>query len=263
MEGTCLNGKQIRLSRILDDGKAIIIPMDHGVTLGPIPGIIDINVAVSKVVDGGATAILLHKGMINALREPPKCGLIMHLSASTKIGIPDQKVLVTTMEHAIRAGVDAVSIHVNLGSKHEPAMLEHFRIADECAKFQIPLLAMVYPRGENITDPYNAEVVSLAARVGAELGADIVKTVYTGDIDSFRKVVDGCPVPVVIAGGPKISSDQDLLKMIKDATDAGAIGCALGRNAFQHEDPTRIVSAVSLIIKEGKNVDEALRCLKL
>ncbi len=251
----------MRLSRILDDGKAIIIPMDHGVTLGPIPGLININDAVNKVVAGGATAILLHKGMIQALEKAPGCGLIMHLSASTKIGVPDKKVLISSIEHAIRAGVDAVSIHVNFGSIHEPAMLEHFRIADECAKYQIPLLAMVYPRGENITNPYDPELVALAARVGSELGADIVKTVYTGDIDSFKTVVRGCPVPVVIAGGPKITSDESLLKMIKDSIDAGAIGCALGRNAFQHEDPTRIVSAVSRIIKDGAEVRDALNVL--
>lgn len=258
-----MNGKQIRLNRILDNGKAIIIPMDHGVTLGPISGLIDMNETVRKVEAGGATAVLLHKGMINSLSVPVKCGLIMHLSASTKIGIPDKKVLVGTIDHAIRSGVDAVSIHVNLGSPYEPEMLEHFRLADECSKYQIPLLAMVYPRGQNIADPFDPEAVALAARVGAELGADIVKTVYTGSIDSFKTVVRGCPVPIVIAGGPKITSDQSLLEMIKNSTEAGAIGCALGRNAFQHKEPTRIVQAIAAIIKNGAKVKEALKILTL
>ena len=101
-------------------------------------------------------------------------------------------------------------------------------------------------------------MVKIAARIGAELGADIVKTNYTGDKESFKQVVDGCPVPVVIAGGSK-GSDKDALQMIRDAIDAGAAGVAMGRNSFQHKDPEKFIKAVSLVIHNGVGAGEAMQ----
>jgi class I fructose-bisphosphate aldolase len=100
--------------------------------------------------------------------------------------------------------------------------------------------------------------VKHAARLGAELGADIVKVNYTGAPDTFREVVEGCPVPVVIAGGPKMDSDRDVLTMVKDAVDVGGAGVSIGRNVFQHKDPTKIVQAFDLIIHQNASVDEAI-----
>jgi len=129
-------------------------------------------------------------------------GLILHLSASTSIGPdPNEKVLVNTVTNALKMGADAVSIHVNIGADSEARMLADLgRIAVECMEWGMPLLAMMYPRGKKIENEYQVDYVSLAARVAAELGADIVKTVYTGDPDSFREVTRGCPAPVVVAG---------------------------------------------------------------
>ena len=120
----------------------------------------------------------------------------------------------------------------------------------------------MYPRGKNIANPNDVEVVAHAARAGAELGADIIKTNYTGDPDSFRKVVKGCPVPVVIAGGPKTETDMEFLKMIEGALQAGARGVAIGRNVFQHKDPVKMTRAISAIVNKGKNADEAIKILK-
>ena len=105
-------------------------------------------------------------------------------------------------------------------------------------------------------------MVAHAARVGAELGADIIKTVYTGDINSFRKVVRGCPVPIVIAGGPKMATDRDVLQMASDAIKAGAIGVSIGRNIFQHRNPTGMTRALAKIVHEGASVERAMRELK-
>ena len=246
-----MNGKEIRLARITDKGRAVIIPMDHGASQGPIEGLVNINELVPKLVEGGATAILAHKGILKRLDAVPRCGLIMHLSASTKFAPdPNDRVQVASVEEAVKLGADAVSIHVNLGgSDSEPEML---RILGEtariCGEFQMPLLAMMYPRGKNIKERFDPEAIALVARVGGELGADIVKTVYTGDPDTFREVVKGCPVPVVIAGGPKCENDGEVLEMVKGAMDAGAIGVSLGRNVFQHRDPTGMLKALRVII---------------
>jgi fructose-bisphosphate aldolase, class I len=120
----------------------------------------------------------------------------------------------------------------------------------------------MYPRGEKIKDEYDPEVIKHVARLGAELGADIVKVSYTGSVDSFRQVVAGCPVPVVIAGGPKMNSDRDILEMVQGAIEAGGAGVSIGRNVFQHRDPSRMVGAISMLVHEHSGVDEALSFLQ-
>lgn len=260
-----MKGKEKRMSRILDDGKAVIIPMDHGVTSGPITGLEDMDAIVKKVDEAGATAVVLHKGIIKSLKRVPKCGVIMHLSASTELALDsNNKVKVGSVKEALILGADAVSVHVNIGgSEKEPEMLQKLgKVAEECEKYGMPLLAMVYPRGKNVKDNLDPKMVSLVARTGAELGADLVKTKYTGDGKSFKKVTEGCPVPVVIAGGPKCDSDREVLEMVRGAMDSGAIGVSLGRNVFQHKEPEKMVKALSAIIKENKSVKEALEIIK-
>lgn len=257
-----MNGKVIRLNRITHNGKAVIIPMDHGTTVGPIKGLVNMRSTVANIDAGGASAVVLHKGIIKSLTEPPACGIIMHLSASTHLARdPNSKVLVGTVDEAIRLGADAVSVHVNVGGcETETDMLSTLgSVAAECDAKQMPLLAMMYPRGDNINKVSQEEAVSLVARVGAELGADIVKTIYTGDIESFENVVRSCPVPIVIAGGPKCDTDIELLQMVEDSMEAGAIGVSLGRNAFQHSNPTAMVQALRSIIVEHATASEALR----
>lgn len=105
-------------------------------------------------------------------------------------------------------------------------------------------------------------MVAHAARVGAELGADIIKTNYTGDVDSFKKVVKGCPVPIIIAGGPKMATDRDLLKMASEAIKTGAAGVSIGRNVFQHRNPVGMVRALSKIVQEEASVEQAMRELR-
>ena len=259
-----LLGKKIRMERIVNrnTGHTVIVPMDHGMSAGPIDGLIDIKEAISCVAKGGANAVVEHKGMVAQGHRGSgrDVGLIIHLSASTGLSThPNAKTLVCTVEEAIKLGADAISIHVNLGNGQEKEMLNDFgKVSNDARLWGMPLLAMIYPRGENIPDEYNVDVVKHAARLGAELGADLVKVSYTGSSASFRDVVAGCPVPVVIAGGPKMASDRDILEMVKGAVDAGGAGVSIGRNVFQHDDPTKMVQAISSIVQEGKDVDEAM-----
>ena len=137
-------------------------------------------------------------------------------------------------------GADAVSMHVNIGAESEAKMLSDLgMVAVECMEWGMPLLAMMYPRGKNIKTNNDLDQVKLAARVAAELGADIVKTVYTGDPESFREVTRGCPVPVVVAGGSK-TDDRTTLELIEGAMAGGAAGISIGRNAFQHRSTGQV-----------------------
>lgn len=261
-------GKAIRLERIIDRNsqKTVIIPMDHGVTVGPIEGLTDMRKAISNMVSGGANAILMHKGMVRAGHRGSgrDVGLIIHLSAGTSLSPdPNAKELVCTVEEAIKLGADAVSIHINLGAETDKEMLRQFgQISERCMFWQIPLVAMMYTRGSKIKDEFDVKNVKLAARVGAELGADIVKVPYTGSVQTFAQVVEGCPVPVVIAGGPKMGSDQEIFKMVEGALKAGAAGVSIGRNAFQHEKPDLMVRALSKMVHEGAGVQAAAETLK-
>lgn len=245
------------------DSRTFIIAMDHGVTLGPVPGLEDMQLAVSNVVSGGADAVLFHKGIAKHVNVG-NAGLIVHVSASTKLGgSPNLKVGVCTLNEAIRLGADAVSAHINIGTEYEDKMLELLgELSQECDSFGIPLLAMMYPRGPNIKNEHEFELVSHAARIGAELGADIVKTVYTGDNESFRKVVRSCPVPVVVAGGPRMKTDADVLELAQNSVSAGAAGLSFGRNVFQHANPQKISRALATIVHEGATAQDALRLLE-
>lgn len=256
-------GKRKRLKRIFrDDGRTVIVPMDHGVTLGPISGLVKMQDTIDQLLKGDVDAIIVHRGIAKNV-DTQKAGLIVHLSASTKLGSdPDSKVQVCSVEEALRIGADAVSVQVNVGAQREAEMLAELgRVADDCDKYGMPLLAMMYPRGLKIQDEHAVDVVAHVARLGAELGADIVKTNYTGDIETFRQVVRGCSVPVIIAGGPKIETVQEILQMVRDSMIAGGSGLSIGRNVFQHENPTLIARALTALVHDGAGVEEALRIL--
>jgi fructose-bisphosphate aldolase/2-amino-3,7-dideoxy-D-threo-hept-6-ulosonate synthase len=183
-------------------------------------------------------------------------------AASNLTPNPNNKVQVCNVQEAVRLGADAVSVHVNVGAQDEDKMLVKLgKVADECEQLGMPLLAMMYPRGPKITNEHAPELVAHAARLGAELGADIIKTNYTGNIDTFRVVVKCCPVPVVIAGGPKAKTTKDTLEMTAEAMKAGAAGLSIGRNVFQHENATAMVKALSAIVHSSASLDDAQRIL--
>lgn len=261
-------GKNIRLERIInrESKRTVIIPMDHGVTMGPISGLQDMREAVGNIVEGGANAVILHKGMVRSgYRGGGKdIGLIIHLSASTVLA-PDSsaKIQVCSVREAIQLGADAVSVHINLGAASESEMLTTLGyVSEECQEFGMPLIAMMYTRGKKIENEFDVKYVKHAARVGAELGADMVKVNYTGSPETFAEVVAGSTVPVVIAGGEKVETDTQLFEMIDGALKGGASGVSIGRNAFQHRDPIKIVKAISKVVHENYSVQQAMEMLK-
>jgi predicted phospho-2-dehydro-3-deoxyheptonate aldolase len=261
-------GKKIRIERILDRNtrRTVIVPMDHGVTVGPIQGLIQIPPAANRIAEGGANAAVVHRGaaMFGHRGYGKDLGLILHLSASTMMS-PDsnRKVLVATVEDALQMGADAVSIHVNLGAEDEARMLRDFgTVSSACQRWGMPLLAMIYTRGPKIRNEYDVRYVRHAARVGAEMGADLVKVPYTGSPETFREVTDGCASPVVIAGGEKAESDEDVLRMVHDAIAAGGAGASIGRNVFQHRAPAAMVRAIAAVVHGGATVREALAILR-
>lgn len=240
-------GKETRLRRLFRHSeRLLIVPMDHGVSIGAVDGLKNVKATVQAVFDGQADAVVVHKGLARYLHElvGPGCGeVIVHLSASTSLSpTPNRKELVSSVQHALRLGASAVSVHVNLGDRHEPDMLRDLgAVAEQCEVWGMPLLAMMYVRGGDPGSEFDPEKIAHAARVAEELGADLVKVNYTGSPETFREVIGSVHIPVLIAGGPKMGSRDELLEMIQGALQVGARGVAIGRNVFQADDTTRLV----------------------
>jgi fructose-bisphosphate aldolase/2-amino-3,7-dideoxy-D-threo-hept-6-ulosonate synthase len=256
-------GKADRLTRIGTGGRFLIVPMDHGITLGAVTGLKDIESTIDAVTSGGADSILTQKGIADRVHENKNgAGYIVHLNGSTSIG-PDEndKRPTGTVEDAIRAGADAVSFHINVGSEHEPDQISQLgELTSRAAEYGIPVLAMTYARGHDVRDDDPAEFaedLGHAVRLGEELGADVIKTAYSGDPDTFDHVVDSTSLPVVIAGGSK-GTDEETLAMVRGAMDAGAAGVSMGRSIFQHEDPAAITEAVAAVIHDDATASEAV-----
>ena len=256
-------GKQARLDRIGTGGKYLVVPMDHGITLGAVTGLVDLESTIDALTRGGADAVLTQRGVAPRVHGNRNgAGYIVHLNGSTAIG-PDEadKRETGTVEDAIRAGADAVSFHVNVGSEYEPDQITALTdVTREAERFGLPVLAMTYARGPDISDPSDpeayAEDLGHAARLGEELGADLIKTSYSGDAESFRRVVESTRLPVLIAGGSK-GTDRETLSMVRGAMDAGAAGVSMGRSLFQHETPEVIAEAVAAVIHDDASPDEA------
>jgi len=253
-------GTRARLRRISTDDRYLIVPMDHGVTMGPVKGLVDIESTIDAITDGGADAVLTQKGIAPRVHDHKNgAGYIVHLNGSTNIG-PDEddKRQTGTVEAALRAGADAVSFHINVGSKYEPEQMTALaEVTQRAEELGVPTLAMAYARGPSIEED-DPEALAHAVRLAEELGADVVKTGYSGDGDSFAPVCAGTRLPVVIAGGSR-GTDRQTVRMVRGAMDGGASGVSMGRSIFQHDDPGAITRAVSAIIHDDASVDEALR----
>jgi fructose-bisphosphate aldolase/2-amino-3,7-dideoxy-D-threo-hept-6-ulosonate synthase len=256
-------GKTRRLKRIMQqDNRTVIVPMDHGITIGPIQGITNMQNITNQLIKGGVDAILVHKGIAKRI-DNGNTGLIVMLSGMSNLSQNvNGKVQVCSVQEALRIGADAVSVHVNVGSQDEDKMLANLgKVSEECEAFGMPLLAMMYPRGPKIQNEHDVTVVAHAARIGAELGADIIKTNFTGTVESFKTVTESCPAPVVIAGGPKCKSLQEILQTTSDAIKGGAAGLSIGRNVFQCDNPTLIAKALAAIVHKNATVEQGLKIL--
>ena len=253
------SGKEKRLQRLMNNGRCVMIPMDHGVTLGPIKGLEDINEAVAQAASGGGDAVVLHRGVACRVNHN-RLSLVVHLFGSTKESAdPSRKVRICSVKQAVRLGADAVSLHCNVGVACEHDMMVAMgSVIEEAEEYGIPVLAMMYHGGKDGDIRDKANRIMHVVRLGAELGADIIKTSYTGDMKSFQQVVAHCPVPILVAGGPKMDTDLDVFRMVHDALACGAAGVAIGRNVFQHRYPARMVAALSALVHHNATPDQAL-----
>lgn len=233
-----MSGKEIRMRKIVnkDSNRTIIIPVDHGATIGPVSQITNIGRFLGDLDEELVNAVVVCKGQMGNKDVIQNCRIpkIVHLSNSSILSSsPNNKILVGSVENAIALGADAISVHVNIGDENDAEMLRAFgKVADDCYKWGMPLLAMMYARKNNQND-VQPQTIKILARIAQEMGADIVKVNYTGDTESFHEVVEGCSVPIIVAGGGDINEKQ-ALENAYNAIKAGAAGIAYGRNIFQH-----------------------------
>lgn len=246
-----------------DSGRAMVVPMDHGISIGAVPGLFDMRETVEQMAGTGVNSVLVHKGLVRTiaptLRQAPDLGLIVHLCGSTsQAPDPNEKQLVCTVQEALALGADGVSVHVNIGAITEGSMLRDFaEVAERCHDLNVPLLAMVYARGPKLRVQFSEAFNAHCARVAYEIGADFVKVQYTGDRDSFSRVVSTVPIPVLIAGGPKMENDEDVLRMVWESLDAGGSGISIGRNVFGSSKIRELCHALNGVIHEGLRVEDA------
>ncbi|AWB26336.1 2-amino-3,7-dideoxy-D-threo-hept-6-ulosonate synthase [Halococcoides cellulosivorans] len=252
-------GTRARLTRIGNDDRYIVVPVDHGLTMGPVDGLRDVESTVDAITDGGATAVLSHRGIADRVHANlGDAGYIVHTNGATTIG-PDEddKRRTASVDDAVRAGADAVSFHINVGSQYESQQLTDLaEITSEAERLGMPVLAMAYARGEGI-DGSDPDALAHAVRIAEEVGCDVIKTAYSGDAESFETVVAATTKPVLIAGGAK-GTDEKTIEMVRGAMDAGAAGVSMGRSIFQHADPEAITQAVAAVVFDDHGVEAAL-----
>lgn len=248
------SGKALRLTRLTrhGDGRYLFIPLDHSVSDGPVASAPAFNDLVMSLVTSGADAVIVHRGRVRTIRPAllAQCALIIHLSVSTRHAPDtDAKVLVGSVEEAVRLGADAVSVHVNIGSATEAQQLADMgTVAMACDRWGIPLLAMIYLRGPRITDPHDPETLAHVVNVAADLGADLVKTTCASPTTRMAEVVVASPIPVLVAGGA--ADGADLTLFARTALAAGCHGLAVGRKVFRHPSPADAVRELANIVHE-------------
>ncbi|MBD3155577.1 MAG: fructose-bisphosphate aldolase [Candidatus Aenigmarchaeota archaeon] len=236
------NKKQKRMDKIINphSKKSLIIAFDHGVEHGPAEyeGISLDPLRVARIVHGGgANALIVHPGSASYIRKYTKeLPLIVKLTARTNLGPKMIQTITGTVKEAEKLGATGVACTIYVGSEDEDEMLENFcEIKKQCLKRKMPLIGFMYPRvkGKKKNDVF---LVRYAARVGAELGVDIVKTYYTGSNDTFGQVVkDAGFIPVLAAGGGPKDNEMDFFQMVKDVMVSGASGMVIGRNIWAKE----------------------------
>ncbi len=245
-------GLKNRLSRITNNGKIIMLAVDHGYFQGPTTGLENPRRTIEPLLPY-VDSLMVTRGVLRTSVEPSTdIPIVLRVSGGTSILKElSNEVVTTSMEEAIRLNASAVAVSIFVGADHEKESLDNLaKVVDEGERYGMPVLAVTAVGREMNRD---ARYLALASRIAAELGAHMVKTYYCED---FYKVVEGCPVPVVIAGGKKIA-EKDALQLAYNAIKDGALGVDMGRNIFQSEDPVAMVKALRAVVKEGKSVEEA------
>ncbi len=245
-------GKKIRLNRIVRHGrKSLVVAFDHALVLGPISGTENPAGQVKRFTDAGVDAILLNLGLIkdclDSLLAPVMPGIIARIDWTTLWGMPSgeasgelRSCLLARPEDAMRNGADAVLTYLAVGTGDSDfetkEVARNAEVARECERIGMPLIIETLARGKNVKNPADPKWLKVHTRMAAELGADLVKTDYAGDPKSMRGVVENCPIPILVLGGSRYSSDAEALALIHSVAEAGAAGVFFGRNVFQADD---------------------------
>ena len=254
-------GMKNRISKIIKprDGKTVMLAVDHGYFMGPTTGLENIKTMVDPLLRYADTLMLTRGGLRNYIDPTTSIPIVLRVSGGTSILNTDNLLhegIAVDIEDAIRLNVSGVAFSILVGQPFErDTILGMTEYIDECERYGIPVLA-VTAVGRGLGK--DAKYLSLASRMAAELGAHIVKTYYCKD---FEKVVETCPVPIVIAGGKK-QPEKDALKMAYDAIHAGAIGVDMGRNIFQSSSPVGMIKAVNAIVHKKYTLTEAYDVFK-
>jgi fructose-bisphosphate aldolase/2-amino-3,7-dideoxy-D-threo-hept-6-ulosonate synthase len=254
-----MTGKAIRLSRLMDrkTGRSLILPFDHGYFLGPITGGVDFRRVVELGCSSRANALLLTQGIAKATEDlfGGKKGLILRISGTSALGLTlDYEVIVGSVEGALALGADAVAVTIFLGTEREQKMLKGLgQVAEACDRYGMPLLGEIMVGSKLADKAYDPEIVAWTARLGQEAGSDILKLNYPGSPEGMATVVQGCSLPIVIAGGPRMDTEADVLEMAQGALEGGAAGLCVGRNVFQAKDPADVLRKFADIVHGEEN----------
>lgn len=258
-----LLGKEIRLNRLMnEDGKLLAVAVDQATARGVFDELMPIERKVDEIVAGGPDAMTMHKGIADTCfhRHAGKTSLIFKASTFSPWQ-PNSDVQVATVEEAIRYGADAISMGCIVGGDDQPEQLRNLAtVAGEAHAVGLPVVAHIYPRGNQISasEAGDWRHTAYAVRAGAEVGVDIVKTKYTGDPETFHKVVSSTPAKVVVAGGDIGNNIEDYFQMVHDVIDAGGTGITFGRIVWNRPNPTAVVKAFKHIIHNNGTVQEAM-----
>jgi DhnA family fructose-bisphosphate aldolase class Ia len=242
---------------------------------GPVAGLEDPSKLIRHIASTGVDGILLSPWALSRVASfVGQLAVVARLDGgNTCLGERiDQTDLVMSVEQALRMGAEMIAVNIFVGGENEPEMLQKLgRAAEGCERWGVPLmgemipstaLARHYGKGEGRPNDSNlGDLVAIVARIGAEFGADIIKTVYSGRKEELARTVRTATVPVVLAGGAKTGSDAEFLGMAKDCLEAGAAGICMGRNVWQRSRPEGMIEALCAIVHDDASVDEALRLL--
>jgi 3-hydroxy-5-phosphonooxypentane-2,4-dione thiolase len=255
-------GMRNRMSRMFSpaSGNTLMLAVDHGYFMGPTHRLEDARATITPLLPH-ADALALTRGVLRHCVEPTATTpIVLRVSGGATILQDDlsDEAITTSMEDAARLNVSAVALSVFVGAPHEHESLVHLsELVDGGQEFGIPVMAITAVRKE--LEKRDSRYLALACRVSAELGAHIVKTYYC---ENFSKVVEACPVPIVVAGGPKLDSDRAALELARHAIDEGAHGIDMGRNIWQSDHPVAMLKALRTIVHERATVSDALEVLE-
>ncbi len=246
-----------RLAQLIQkDGKALFLPIDHGYFQGPTHKLEKPGETIKPLLPY-ADAIMLTRGVLRNCVDPANTKpVILRVSGGTSVVGENlaNEGLITSIAEIVRLNASAVSMSVFIGSKYEhQSLINLAKLVDECEDYGIPVMAVTAVGRE--LEKREARFLALCCRIAAELGARVVKTYYCPE--KFHKVIEGCPVPVVIAGGPKVDSELEVFEFVYDGLQKGAIGVNLGRNIWQTEYPVAMIRAIRAIIHENYTPKEA------